>query len=131
MLQTSNTFRASAPPSTHYREATCIEVDCEKLRIGWHTVKPKKMIPDQWIEFADFMRRNESRMRFKEYQDKNGDSAFFYFPGQICFEGRTRKHRISLERPSIFTVNNGRGFSRREPDAWVDEMGEQLHKLEG
>ena len=127
------TYRASAPPSTHYRQATCQEVDCSKYLNGWHTVKPANIEPDQWYEFASFMRRNEYRMSVREYQDNEGYPAFYYAAGQICFEGRSGSHRISLERPSIFTINNGLGygFSRREPAQWVDEMGEQLDKIRG
>ena len=74
-----------------------------------------------WIRF-------ESRLQFTETQDAEL-ITFTFAPGQPCFRRNT--HRISLDRPQIFTVNNGRGFSRREPAQWVDDMGEQLNKLKG
>jgi len=119
MLQT---FRASAPPATHFRPATCAEVDCTHYLGGWHTILPTGAHTTlEWI-------RHESGLQFTESQEDDL-VTFTFAPGQSCF--RRNQHRISLERPSIFTVNSGLGFSRREPDQWVDEMGEQLHKLEG
>ena len=115
------TFRASAPPSTHFRPATCKEVDCTHYLGGWQTILPTDHQHLEWI-------RHHSGLHFTESRS-DGTVTFTFPPGQPCF--RRTEHRISLERPSIFTVNNGRGFSRREPDAWVDEMGEQLEKLEG
>ena len=122
MQQTSNTYRASAPPSTHFRPATCAEVDCTHYLGGWQTI-----LADNDKDNADWI-RNYSGLHFTESRSE-GTVTFTFAPGQPCF--RRNQHLISLERPSIFTVNNGRGFSRKEPDQWVDEMGEQLHKFEG
>ena len=116
------TFRASAPPSTHFRAATCAEVDCTHYLGGWQTI-----LADNDKDNAAWI-RNFSGLQFTESRS-NGTVTFTFASGQPCF--RRNEHRISLERPSIFTVNSGQGFSRREPEQWVDEMGEQLHKLEG
>ena len=118
MLQT---YRASAPSASHFRAATCKEVDCSQYLAGWKTVLPLGHEHVDWI-------RHESRLRFIESQDADL-ITFTFAPGQSCF--RRNEHRISLDRPHIFTVNNGRGFSRREPAQWVDDMGEQLNKLKG
>ena len=122
MQQTSNTYRASAPPSTHFRPATCAEVDCTHYLGGWQTI-----LADNDKDNAAWI-RNYSGLQFTESRS-DGTVAFTFAPGQPCC--RRNAPRISLERPSIFTVNSGLGFSRREPDQWVDEMGEQLEKLEG
>ena len=116
------TFRASAPPSTHFRAATCAEVDCTHYLGGWQTI-----LADNDKDNAAWI-RNYSGLQFTESRS-DGTVTFTFAPGQPCF--RRNEHRTSLDRPSIFTVNNGQGFSRREPEQWVDEMGEQLHKLEG
>ena len=114
-------YRASAPPSTHFRAATCKEVDCHEYLAGWKTVLPSDHEYLGWI-------RHESGLRFTESQEA-GLTTFLFAAGQACF--RRSGHTISLDRPHIFTVNNGGRFSRREPAQWVDEMGEQLNKLRG
>lgn len=118
MLQT---YRATAPKATHTKSATCKEVDCYEYLTGWKTMLPHDHEYLGWI-------RHESRLRFTESQEA-GLVTFLFAPGQECF--LRNKHRIALNRTHIYSVSNGRGFSRREPDQWVDEMGEQLHKLEG
>ena len=116
------TYRASAPPATHFRGATCKEIDCPHYLAGWQTILPEADYDNvYWIQQVSGLRFTESRTE--------GLITFTFAPGQDCF--RRNEHRISLDRPQIFTVNNGRGFSRREPAQWVDEMGEQLHKLKG
>jgi hypothetical protein len=120
MLQT---YRASAPKATHTRAATCKEVDCHEYLAGWKTVVSVNLPEIGWI-------RHESGLRFTE--SREGKLITFLFaPGQACFSRNKASHRIALNRTHIYTVNNGRGFSRREPAQWVDEMGEQLYKLRG
>tara|TARA_Y100001951_G_C11297545_1_gene276734 strand:- start:4475 stop:4750 length:276 start_codon:yes stop_codon:yes gene_type:complete len=89
---------------------------------GWKTILPVGHPYIQWIQY-------ESGLRYKETRKEDNTVEFLFYAGQQCF--RRELHRKSLDRPHIFTVNNGRGFSRREDAQWVDEMGEQLHRLKG
>jgi len=114
-------YRSSAPVASHFREATCAEVNCEHYLAGWQTI-----LPENDTDNADWI-RHQSRLRFTETRS-DGTVTFRFEPGQPCFSRNT--HRVSLDRPHIFTVGNGySGFSRREPAQWVDEMGNDLHRI--
>ena len=50
------TYRAVAPVKTHFRPATCAEVDCQNYVNGWKTVVPSSSDHAQYIRSADFKR---------------------------------------------------------------------------
>jgi hypothetical protein len=124
------TYQIVAPLSTHFRPATCREVECAGYTGGWRTT----VLPDS--PQANYIRRSSGR-RFTEEPNPNGDgTVVFTFPaGQQCF--RASEHRKSLEREPLYVVKGGdfRGDPRGEqaqrmnaPD-WVDNFAEHQQGL--
>jgi len=112
------TFQIARPVATHFRKATCGEVNCDAWRHGWITRA-------QTTEQADYVRRHSGRT-FEEIEA----NTFRFDPGQTCFAADT--HRAPLEREGIYVARDGdyRGNptgARRvhvRPADWVDEFAE-------
>lgn len=125
------TYEISAPKSTHFRDATCAEVDCEYQREGWQSVI------DESTELgraqAHYI-RNKSGRRFTE--DRNhapGVTVFRFEAGQTCFN----QHEKRLDRPELYIVRGGDhrgnpvGDHRQHASAgdWVDDFANHQDKL--
>lgn len=122
------TWRISSPIATHWRPATCDEVDCEPWRNGWLTVVPAGS------DLEDIVRR--SGRAFTEERRPEGLIAFTFQAGQRCF--RTTEHRVPLDRPELYVVRDGdwRGNPRGTPARcydkayqWVDDMHGHLDRI--
>jgi hypothetical protein len=116
------TYQVLQPTTTHFRPATCAEVECAASAQGWVT----KI--DVGTELGQ---RQANYIRLKSGRNyaatEAGTLVTFHFPpGQECFT----PHRVSLERDQIFRVKGGdfRGNPRRiepvtlRPDDWVDSF---------
>jgi hypothetical protein len=124
------TYQIVAPLSTHFRPATCREVECGGYMRGWKTT----VLPNS--PQAAYIRRSSGR-RFTEAPNESGDGTvvFTFPPGQQCF--RASEHRKSLEREPLYVVRGGdfRGDPRRETphrmraDDWVDDFAEHQQGL--
>ncbi len=123
------TYAIDAPRSTHTRPASCAEVECQAWANGWRTVVPSNSPQAVYI-------RGKSERRFIEVRQDAGMVEFFFSPGQSCF--RAGEHRISLERPPLFSVRGGdfrgnplqlptRRFARAED--WRDDFGEHQERI--
>ncbi len=120
------TFRVSAPLGTHWRPATCDEVDCPNYLNGWRTIVPANS------DHAELVRSLKNRYRFTEAPQDGGLVAFTFPAGQFCFEARN--HRIRLDRLETFIRLGGdwRGNPTGErvvhsgPEPWLDDMQENL-----
>lgn len=112
------TFSVTAPLATHFRPATCEEIECEAMRNGWITRA-------QSDEQSEYIRRHSGRT-FVEREP----GVFVFAPGQICFAAAS--HRMRLEREEIYTVRDGdwrgnpTGHIRKHTrsDLWVEEFAE-------
>lgn len=122
------TYEIRMPKQTHWREATCAEVECPEFQNGWTTRLPRGS------ELVDVLRR--SGRRFHEITDLTSPELEFIFePGQPCFRATT--HRVRVDRPELFVVREGdwrgnpRGTSRqhRRPEDWVDDFATHQDKL--
>lgn len=114
------TYGMAFPKQTHTRPATCAEVDCQAYENGWKTVVPSDSPQAEYI-------RAKSERHFTETSPDAGLIEFVFPPGQRCFAAD--QHRVSLERPGIFTVRGGdwRGKTsdvRRHTRAefWVEDF---------
>lgn len=107
-------FRILQPPATHYRDATCQEVECSNYQVGWVTV-----LDQGNPAHADLFRlvsgsgRSFLRMRSEEAAQQTGKTlpggltAFVFAAGQQCFE----RHQLPVGRDPIFV--HERNGSRR------------------
>lgn len=119
------TFEVDAPLETHWRSATCEEVECKAFTRGWtSTVLPES------IEEIRILKVYEAELRRGAVTFALTPENFrcYNFPaGTECF--RRIWHRLPLERPAIFTVRSGDwrgtdGVIRQFKDGseWVDSF---------
>ena len=111
-VQAMQTYAVHAPAATHFRRATCAEVECERWREGWLSL---------FDEATDLGRRQAAYVRYqsgRHFQEMASEDAAlalkraeipgklraFIFPsGQECFEA----HKVRVDRPEIFSVRGG------------------------
>lgn len=121
------TFQVSRPLSSHWRRATCEEVQCSNFLNGWRTYID--VTTDLGKEQADYIRRHSGRS-FTEETATDGRTAFTFAAGQACFAADG--HRTPLEREGIYIARGGdwRGNPTGEkrvharPADWVEEFAE-------
>lgn len=131
------TYEILAPLSTHFRPATCEEIECPAYVNGWKTIVPADSGAAQYI------RSGTSGRRFVEAQSPyeiengltDGMAEFIFEPGQKCFA--SDKHRVPLEREPLYIARGGdaRGNPLRErrvhtrPEDWTEDFAEHLDKV--
>lgn len=120
------TYQIVAPASTHWREATCAEVECEAYAWGWDTVVDAST--DLGARQAKYITGKSGRAY---YESRDGSMVTYTFtPGQTCFA----THRLPLEREPIYLVRGGdvrRYTSRtqRNGDDWLEDFAEHQDML--
>lgn len=124
------TYGFVAPKETHFRPATCEEVDCGNYQRGWVTKIDEATVLGKQQAFYI---RQQSGRKFAE--DREGElTAFVFEPGQCCFA----EHSVSLEREPIYLVKEGdwRGNPRGTPPRiharpadWVDDFATHQDQL--
>lgn len=125
------TYEIDAPLATHWRQASCAEVDCPHHIHGWATT----VLPDSDDE--SFMKRACESLGIKWTRFDVTPEGFrrYIFPGgQSCFKART--HRLPLEKPAIFKVwagdwrgSDGTGRVFATPENWIDHFATHQDKL--
>jgi hypothetical protein len=122
------TYGIRAPLSTHWRAASCAEVECEHYLNGWRTIVPADS-PQ-----AEYIRRRSGR-KFTEERQPGGLTEFTFPAGQPCFQASA--HRLRVEREERFLIRDGdhrgnpRGTPVRElrPDDWADDFANHQDKI--
>ncbi len=136
--------RVVSPKATHFRDATCREVDCEKYLLGWSQTLPAHDDNVNWIRFVltgyHFTERSEIRLVPDLRDGHEGEfiaepTVIFTFPaGQPCFR---QGHKVTLERTPFFykgslgniersVLGDHRIRVRQEPLEWMDNLGNKL-----
>ncbi|MEV0618541.1 hypothetical protein AB0I81_34800 [Nonomuraea sp. NPDC050404] len=124
------TYQVVAPPSTHWRPATCAEADCPAYHQGWKSVIDETS--DLGQRQAHYIRR-ESGRRFAETRNEAGLTVFEFEVGQRCFA----PHQVRLDRPEVYLVRAGdfrgnpTGQVRRHANAadWTEDFAEHQGRL--
>lgn len=121
------TYQIKAPLSTHFRPATCAEVDCPDYLNGWR-VRWESLTPD--LRHA----ATTSGRRYRLDAVSATESWLLYEAGQPCF--RAAEHRKRLERPELFIVRGGDwrqavGEARQHSraDDWVDDFANHQSRI--
>ena len=120
----SNHFEANWPSRTHWRKATCREVNCSHYVNGWVTRVAPGSPQDLYI-------RGDTE---RQHKLERGEEFNFYTfePGQRCY--RSGQHRIKLDRGPWLTKNQpGKEWGRLELNAmdhnqWTDEFNEEAYQ---
>ncbi len=127
------TFQVRQPKATHFRKATCEEVECPAMMNGWVTTIDEST--DLGQKQGYFIRKNSGRM-FKEERLPSGLTQFTFAAGQPCFQSEA--HQVPLDRPGLYIVKDGdwRGNPRgttprrhKNAEEWVEEFAEHQDKL--
>ena len=111
-------FRILNPLETHFRPATCEEVDCQAYFGGWQTTLDEST--DLGQKQAHYIRR-ESGRSFSEHRNSLGLTEFTFAAGQPCF--RVAEHRTNIGRAPMFVVDDGeQRYRHSSADSWVDDL---------
>lgn len=125
------TYQVVAPRSTHFREATCAEMNCPNYMHGWMTEIDES---SELGQSQAYYIRNSSGRHFTENRNvRPGLTVFTFEAGQKCFS----THQTRLEKPEIFLVKGGdwrgnpTGMRRQHANAddWVEDFAEHQDKL--
>lgn len=123
------TFQVVSPPATHWRPATCEEVECEQYRHGWR-------VRVEGLTEADVHTATHCGRVFTVQHVAEGETWLVFRAGQPCF--RASQHKVRVDRPELYFVRDGdwrgnpRGTRPRQhtrPDHWVEEFGEHQQNL--
>lgn len=132
--QHMKTYSIVAPKATHWRPATCADVDCSNYLHGWQTRVDEST---ELGQAQGYYIRNQAGRRYTEVREA-AITTFTFEAGQTCFLGD--QHVARVDRPEIYVVRDGdhrgnpRGTKPRihtTPEAWVDDFGEHQERLAG
>lgn len=129
-VQAFKTYQVVAPPSTHWRPATCADVDCGAYLTGWRSLIDEST--DLGQKQAHYIRR-ESARKHTERRDEAGLTVFEFEAGQRCFA----PHQVRHDRPEVYLVRGGdwrgnpSGSVRKHANAedWVEDFQEHQGRL--
>lgn len=123
------TYSIAAPASTHFRPATCAEVDCPHYLGGWRV--RVEGLPPEMVHTA-----KTSGRRFLEQRVAEGETWLLFEAGQACF--KASEHRTRIGKPELFLVRDGdhrgnpRGTKARlhqRPADWVEDFAEHQRAI--
>lgn len=121
------TYQVAQPLATHFRAATCAEVECPNWLNGWR-VRVEGLAP-QLLHAATHSGRRHTRVDVAE-----GESWLVFEAGQPCFAAST--HRTLVGRPQRFFERGGdwRGNPRAErrelnPADWQDSFANHQDRI--
>jgi hypothetical protein len=124
------TFAIRQPMVTHFRVATCAEVECQAYLGGWQL--RVEQLSDMLLHTA----RNAGK-KFMELEVSETEHYLVFEPGQPCFSAA--QHRAPLERPAFFYAGRGHWSSRifstrtaqkfNRPEDWAERMDEHLDRI--
>ena len=124
------TYAISSPLSTHWRPATCAEVECPEFVHGWRTIVPSDSAA------ADYIRHDRTRRHAETHPDA-GLACFTFEPGQHGFSPQ-HDHQVRTGRPEKYLVRGGdwrgnpagdRRVLGRAAD-WVDDFANHQDRLQ-
>ena len=127
--QAYKTYQLLQPLATHFRPATCEEVDCPAYLHGWKTVIDESTELGQ--RQAHYI-RDESDRRYQRdpVVFGQGPVTYMFEAGQRCF----RQHHEPLEREPLALVKDGdwrmsQNPRQLSPDDWVDDFQNHQDRL--
>lgn len=126
--QDYRTFQIVSPLSTHWRPATCVEVDCAQYLNGWRV--RVEGLPPEMLHTAKTAGR-----KFTELHVAEGENWLVYEAGQACF--RATEHKKLLDRQEIYIARDGdfrgnpTGQVRKHtrPEFWIEDMQENNSRV--
>lgn len=129
--QAYKTYQVIAPISTHFRPATCSEVECRAHTQGWRTVIDEGTGMGQ--RQAHYIRKDSGR-KFTEERTGLTMTTFVFEADQRCFT----THQVRLGLPEHYLVRDGdhRGNPlgtkpRRHtgPEEWLEDFSDHQDRI--
>lgn len=128
------TWTIASPVATHWRPATCDEIECTAWANGWSTILPAGSDQETLLRHACTGQVDGHRRHFTEQRTGDGLIEFRFAAGQPCF--RASEHRTPLERPELYVRRDGDWRAHLgnqhiydRPDQWVDDHATRLDRL--
>lgn len=125
-------YEIRSPAATHWRAASCAEIDCPHHLSGWQTTVDERT--ELGAKQAYYIRKL-SGLGFLEVRREDGLTRFEFEAGQRCFSSGDDTHRVQV-RPENYLVRGGDwrgnlGLIRRHSGArdWVDDFGEHQQNI--
>lgn len=126
--QDYKTYQIVSPLATHWRAATCAEVECPNYQRGWRL--RVEGLPPEMLHAA-----KTSGRKFTELNVTATENWLVFEAGQPCF--RASEHRMLLDKQEIFIVRDGdyrgnpTGNVRKHtrPEDWQEDFAEHQDKL--
>lgn len=127
-VQDYKTYQIVSPISTHWRPATCADVDCPEYTRGWKI--RIEGLPPEMVHAA-----KTSGRKYTELDVNESEHWLVFEAGQPCF--RAQLHRKILDKQEIFIVRDGdfrgnpTGNVRRHtrPEHWTEDFAEHQDQL--
>lgn len=125
------TYVIDAPLSTHFRRATCAEVNCRAAENGWKMTLD--LTTDLGKRQARYIKYSSGR-RYEVAEQRDGLVTLVFPGGQECFSA----HQVRLDRLERFLVKGGdhrgnpRGQQTRvhtKPEHWIEDFQENTDRL--
>ncbi|HUM06357.1 MAG TPA: hypothetical protein VLT90_12910 [Terriglobales bacterium] len=124
------TYGLVRPLATHWRRATCEEVECSAFLHGWITRVPRGSEQAQYV-----LSKAHGRTFTETAGLDSTEHEFLFGPGQTCFG--SADHKVPIEREPIYIVRDGdwrgnpTGWRRehKNGDDWVEDFGEHQDVL--
>ncbi|MEU0207344.1 hypothetical protein [Streptomyces canus] len=132
------TYAVVSPLSTHWRPATCAEVDCPHFLNGWRT-RIENLTPEllHTARTARFLVNGRNvPYRYTVARVAEGESYLVFEAGQPCFAAGSHSKQVGREPLYIVRDGDWRGNPRRtrarqhlNPATWVEDFSEHQQKL--
>jgi hypothetical protein len=133
--EAKKTYSIRAPIATHWRSASCAEVDCELYTDGWR-------LRAELLSEGDLHLIRESGRKWTELQIAEGETWLVFSPGTPCLlqwsvgqPFTERNHKVQA-RPEVYLLTPGdwrmwcgEEYRFRRSDQWVEDFGEHQERL--
>lgn len=125
------TYAMNFPRQTHWRPATCEEVECSAYLLGWSTTLDENTPEGQY--HAETIKSLRG-YKYTVEQQPSGLTVYHFPAGQKCF--RASQHRVRLERlphflvvPGDFRQKTGPTRVHTRPEDWVEDFALHQQKI--
>lgn len=129
-----DTYSISSPRATHWKPATCAQVECDQYKFGFESLVDESTERGQ--RQAHYIRHDTGRSH-REHRNWSGPSmTLFVFPPGT--PGFGHEHKVPNGRPEIFRRRRGDFRGCPDPSAtvqfssaqsFVDDSGERFEKI--
>jgi hypothetical protein len=130
----TKTYELRAPVRSHFRKATCKEIDCPAYLYGWATTVLAGSDDESTVLKAASGVVDGLRRYWTRQPEAGGFVRYVFLAGQACFAASS--HVVTLEREPLYVVRGGdwradTGLIRQHTagEFWVEDFAENQGRL--